>query len=239
MSLSIADILIRLGIAIVVGFLIGLERESHQRPAGIKTHILVCMGATVVSIVQLEIIADVIRRVSEDPSLTDVLKADYGRLGAQVISGIGFLGAGTILRTKGSVRGLTTAATLWIVACLGLGIGMGHYVVSIAAFLLIMGVLTLLRLFQKFILNRQGVQSLELLIVEKKDTMEKIAAYFESNFIQIQSIDFSDEPEEHYRYGAPVIRCTYLVTLPRTIGIRDVINTLSMENNIVKIGQSE
>ena len=110
------DILLRLALAVGVGLLVGVERERHHRPAGMKTHIMVCMGAAIVSMIQLHMTADTAAAVTEMPELAQVLKSDAGRLGAQVISGIGFLGAGTILQKKGSITGLTTAATLWLVS---------------------------------------------------------------------------------------------------------------------------
>ncbi len=107
------EIVLRLSLAFIIGFFVGFEREHRHRPAGIKTHVLVCIGAALISILQSKMVDDIIAQVAEKPELAAVLKSDYGRLGAQVISGIGFLGAGTILRTKGSIKGLTTAATLW------------------------------------------------------------------------------------------------------------------------------
>ena len=127
------DILIRLGIAIAAGFAVGLERERHHRPAGIKTHIMVCMGAAIVSMIQLYMAQDAVAVVGLHPEMADAVKVDFGRLGAQVISGIGFLGAGTILQRKGSIKGLTTAATLWLVACIGLAGGMGCWWCSSAS----------------------------------------------------------------------------------------------------------
>ncbi len=105
------EIVLRLSLAFIIGFFVGFEREHRHRPARIKTHVLVCIGAALISILQSKMVDDIIAQVAEKPELAAVLKSDYGRLGAQVISGIGFLGAGTILRTKGSIKGLTTAAT--------------------------------------------------------------------------------------------------------------------------------
>ena len=132
------DILLRLGLAIAVGFAVGLEREKHHRPAGIKTHIMVCMGAAIVSLIQLHMAQDAIRVVDAYPEMAAAIKVDFGRLGAQVISGIGFLGAGTILITgRQKVQGLTTAAGLWASACMGLAIGAGFYECVVIAFILI------------------------------------------------------------------------------------------------------
>ena len=133
MELTIKEIIVRLILALIIGGLIGYEREMKNRAAGFRTHILVCLGATVVSLIQIDIGNKVIEMIKINETLSEVIKIDYGRLGAQVITGVGFIGAGTIIHTKRNIRGLTTAATLWIVACLGLSIGMGEYFISIFA----------------------------------------------------------------------------------------------------------
>ncbi len=112
------EAILRLMLAMVVGGLVGLEREIHDRPAGLRTHILVCLGAALIMIISV--------RVSL--SMVGITDSDPARIAAQVVSGIGFLGAGTILREGATVRGLTTAASLWMSAALGLGAGAGLYV---------------------------------------------------------------------------------------------------------------
>lgn len=106
------DMVIRLALACFLGALIGLERESLARPAGLRTYTLVCMGSALAMIVSQEMYFKYHNTVTADP----------GRIAAQVISGIGFLGAGTIMREGANITGLTTAAGLWVVACVGLGL---------------------------------------------------------------------------------------------------------------------
>jgi putative Mg2+ transporter-C (MgtC) family protein len=112
---------LRLGLATILGGIIGSEREHSHRPAGLRTHILVCVGSALVMCTSAYIFS----------YYQDVFQAksvpDPARLGAQVISGIGFLGAGTILREGFSVKGLTTAASLWTVSCIGLAVGIGFW----------------------------------------------------------------------------------------------------------------
>lgn len=108
-------------LACVIGSIIGWERENKNRPAGLRTYSLVCMGSALVMITSYQIFNDYHALGNFDPA----------RLGAQVISGIGFLGAGTIIRDKYSVKGLTTAASLWVVACIGLTVGAQMYITSI------------------------------------------------------------------------------------------------------------
>lgn len=112
------DAVIKLFLAILFSGLIGFEREHSHRPAGFRTHILVAVGATLVMMTAKFVFNEYQGLTSFDPT----------RLGAQVISGIGFLGAGTILREGFSVKGLTTAASLWAVSCIGLAVGSGYYI---------------------------------------------------------------------------------------------------------------
>lgn len=150
--MEIRDIVIRLFLAVLIGGAIGYEREFKNRPAGFRTHILVCVGATVVSLIQSHMAETAMNNIILHPELSNVIKVDYARLGAQVITGVGFLGAGTILHDKGSIKGLTTAASIWVVACVGLAIGMGYYSIGILSGICIVLVLGVLKKFQnKFI----------------------------------------------------------------------------------------
>ena len=147
------QVIIRLVLCVLIGGMIGYEREVKNMPAGFRTHILVCIGAAVVSMIQLHMIQESIEIIRNNPETANMLKADFGRMGAQVITGVGFLGAGTILHHKGSVKGLTTAATIWVTACIGLAIGMGYYTLSILSGLMVYCVVVTLKKFQnKFIL---------------------------------------------------------------------------------------
>ena len=119
----VVDIVLRLLGAVIVGFAVGAQRARTSHPAGIRTHILVALGSCVVMVTSCIMYEQTIAVFGTTPS-------DPARLGAQVINGIGFLGAGAILREGFTVRGLTTAASVWGVACLGLSVGMGYYVLT-------------------------------------------------------------------------------------------------------------
>lgn len=230
------EIVLRLSLAFIIGFFVGFEREHRHRPAGIKTHVLVCIGAALISILQSKMVDDIIAQVAEKPELAAVLKSDYGRLGAQVISGIGFLGAGTILRTKGSIKGLTTAATLWTVACIGLAVGMGYYFMSIVAFLFVVVIMTILKAFQDNLQYKRGSKQLELRILNKKETMKRIEDYFEDKKINIDSIEFCDDEEN--KSVDRGYRCLYYtIVLPRTLRVNQVIRDLGVEDNILAISE--
>ena len=140
LDISMAGMLLRLLCALIVGIVIGTEREYTHRPAGMRTHMLVSLGACVVMIIgQLIFVQYKAYGATPDPA----------RMAAQVITGVGFLGAGTILREGPTVKGLTTAASLWSTACLGLAAGAGYYAVAIAGMIFIFATLTIFEVLQK------------------------------------------------------------------------------------------
>ena len=127
-NVNIIGSLYKLLLSILLGSVIGLERRHKGQIAGMRTFALITMGATLAMLVSIYIPQEYLGLKNGDP----------GRIAAQVISGIGFLGAGAIIQMKGSVRGLTTAASIWMAACIGLAVGSGMYVVAtIACFLII------------------------------------------------------------------------------------------------------
>ncbi len=141
----IEDILIRITLACVVGGLIGYERKISGKPAGITTHLVVCLGATVVTMIQRQIDMDILKMAKENPEYINILKTDVSRIPAQIVSGVGFLGGGVILHSKTSISGVTTAATIWITACLGIGIGFGYYTIVIPTTLILILLLNILK----------------------------------------------------------------------------------------------
>jgi putative Mg2+ transporter-C (MgtC) family protein len=150
------EIVLRLVLAAVLGGFIGFEREHTNRPAGFRTHILVCIGSALVMITSEFAFAKYM-------GTADV---DLTRLGAQVISGIGFLGAGTIIRDGFNVRGLTTAASLWAVACVGIAVGIGFYTGAIAATALVFITLMSLKKTEIFISKKSKNRTI---VVEADD----------------------------------------------------------------------
>ncbi|HUG40784.1 MAG TPA: MgtC/SapB family protein [Longimicrobiales bacterium] len=129
------DLLGKLMLAAVMGGIIGLEREWSGKPAGLRTNLLICVGAALITELSMTI---AIRAGTEGFS-------DPARLAAQIVSGIGFLGAGTILQARGAIIGLTTAATLWVVAAIGIAVGAGAFVEAVGTTLLVMLSLIVLR----------------------------------------------------------------------------------------------
>ncbi|MFQ5889358.1 MAG: MgtC/SapB family protein [Gemmatimonadota bacterium] len=133
----------RLALALLLGAGIGLERELSEKPAGLRTNILICVGAELLTEMSLLVAADFGGR--------DLIPADPARITAQIVSGIGFIGAGTIIVLRGNVVGLTTAATLWVVAAIGITVGLHAYVEAIGATLLVLIVLVVLGKLERWI----------------------------------------------------------------------------------------
>lgn len=125
--MELQEVIIKILVASFVGGMIGYERKKSGKPAGIATHMVVCLGATLLTLIQKEIDITTLELAKQYPHVIQTLKVDTARIPAQIVSGIGFLGGGVILHSKNTVSGITTAATIWITGCLGIGIGFGFY----------------------------------------------------------------------------------------------------------------
>ena len=182
MELFNLEFLIRLSIAVMLGFALGLERELTNKYAGLRTHILVCLGAcvfTLLSIYGFPTFAD------GDNVIVDQATGvrDTARIAAQIVTGIGFIGAGTVLRNGPMVFGLTTAATLWIAASIGMACGAGLYDVAIISTVLSVAVLTIIRVFERQILpvSAKQVKRYKISVYCNGDDVKKIYDYLVSN----------------------------------------------------------
>lgn len=136
------QVLLQLGLAVLLGGAIGFERELAGKPAGLRTNILICVGATLFTLMSVQL-------AFEGPG-----HGDPTRVAAQIASGIGFLGAGTILHARGAVTGLTSAATIWVVAAIGMAIGAAAYTEALSTALLVMVVLQGLGYVERFVGRR-------------------------------------------------------------------------------------
>ena len=153
-ELTALSMFVRLLLAMLCGGLIGLDRQRKHRPAGFRTHMLVCMGATLTMLLSQYEVA-LLETIWADQAASVGGHVDVARFGAQVINGIGFLGAGTIIVTaRQKVQGLTTAAGLWASACLGLAIGAGFYECVVIVFTLIILVFRTLPFMESMLMER-------------------------------------------------------------------------------------
>jgi putative Mg2+ transporter-C (MgtC) family protein len=127
----------KLLLALACGAAIGMERQIREKPAGARTNMLICVGSTLITMVSIHVALSYAER--------GINLADPGRIAAQIVSGVGFIGAGTIIQARGAVHGLTTAATIWVMAGIGLAIGSGFYAPAVATTILILLILWALR----------------------------------------------------------------------------------------------
>jgi putative Mg2+ transporter-C (MgtC) family protein len=165
------DIIIRITLTVLLSGFIGVEREWSGRPAGLRTHILVGVGAALVMLVSMYGFAG-----TNDPA----------RLAAQVVSGIGFLGAGAILRDKGDITGITTASTIWITAMIGLAVGNGFYFGAIFATGIVIFTLIGLRFIERYI-NHQ-TKTMTIIGDDTKPLMTKIVEICDRNELSMTHI---------------------------------------------------
>jgi putative Mg2+ transporter-C (MgtC) family protein len=178
------DEALRLLLACALGGWIGLEREASGKPAGFRTNLIICLGAALVTEISLA--------VSQHAAAVEgqVVVSDPGRIAAQVVSGIGFLGAGTIIQSRGSVQGLTTAATLWVVAMIGIGVGAQAYVeVIVATLLVIMALRVLGRVDDHLFPGIAAVRTLELVLRPEPGAVRGVNQRLREHGIDIRNMD--------------------------------------------------
>lgn len=167
-------------ISALIGGIIGIERESVNRPAGFRTHILVCIAAGLIMDVNIKMAAIY---PATDPT----------RLGAQVISGIGFLGAGTIIKEGATVKGLTTAASLWAVACIGLVVGTGHYLNAIMAMVIMLITLKTFSNLEKRWSKNKRILNLEIATHYKPEIVGYLTVILGDLRCNIKSLDIQTD----------------------------------------------
>ncbi len=161
-----ADDLVKLLLALVLGGLIGWERELYDKPAGFRTNTLICVGSTLFTIFSLKI--------------GIIPGTDSARIAAQIVSGIGFLGAGAIIRRGEAVLGLTTAATIWFVASIGMGIGAGYYVISSVGTALALAILFVFRKFENLVDRIRTTRTYHVIVSAEDDAVRELSLVLDS-----------------------------------------------------------
>jgi len=175
------DTWLKLALAAACGAAIGFERELHDKPAGLRTNMLICIGSTLITMVSIHIALTYAER--------QVNIADPGRIAAQIVSGIGFLGAGTIIQARGSVHGLTTAATMWVLAGVGLAIGAGVYALALATTLLLLATLAALGWLEGHLTARRHFVYFRVLAESRPSLIDDIGRIAERDRISLEDFD--------------------------------------------------
>lgn len=202
-ELNMCSVMLRLTLAMFFGGLIGLERGRKRRPAGFRTYMLVCLGAALTMLLsqyEYHMINTAWSTLAEEIGV----RTDVARFGAQVINGIGFLGAGTIIVTgRQEVKGLTTAAGLWASACMGLAIGAGFYECVVLAFLLIFLSIRFLPYLENFII--ENARNMNIYVeFESLDDVGTIIGRIKAQGGQIYEVDIDHGREEKSRNPSAV-----------------------------------
>jgi putative Mg2+ transporter-C (MgtC) family protein len=178
--ISTVEILIRLVVAAVCGSVIGYQREITERPAGFRTHVLVCTGSALIMMVSIY-------------PFGDTPRVDPTRIAAQVVTGIGFLGAGTIIRQGSIVRGLTTAASLWTISGVGLAVGAGFYSAALLTTVLVLVVLSGFKIVETRIIGTKGARTILVRSEDRPGMLGKIGAALGQMNVNIRNIEMTQE----------------------------------------------
>jgi len=213
--ISEMEIVLRLAISCILSGLIGFERECLERPAGLRTHILVGVGSTLIMIVSIYGFVGY-----------DSVNKDPGRIAAQVVSGVGFLGAGTILREGLTVRGLTTAASLWVVAGIGLAIGSGQFFAAIAGTALVL--LTLVLFERHRWINKHG-EIIKIVICDQPGQFGRVAAFFGNYGISIKNVTMQHVSEQK------AISLEFILKIPANANMIQIIAELTEIDGVLSI----
>ncbi|NLX76432.1 MAG: MgtC/SapB family protein [Clostridiaceae bacterium] len=217
--MTLGDIALRLLAAALLGGFVGIERENKKRAAGLRTHVLVTLGSSLVMVLSEYLFL-------EYRGLTNI---DPARLGAQVISGIGFLGAGTIIKQGVSVRGLTTAASLWAVACIGLAAGSGFYAAAVIAAAIVFITLRVLGKFENVLIERENVLTgISAKIENKPGRLGEVASFIGKTGANINNVEIEEDEE-----GFMVVRFTLKLSKGQTKS--DLIAQLKTLNGVTVV----
>lgn len=227
MILSIQELLARLLLAALLGSMIGFEREWKVRAAGLRTHMLVCLGSTLIMIVSAYGFADVLKGSTN-------IELDPSRIAAQVVSGIGFLGAGTILMRNDIVRGLTTAASLWVVAGVGLAVGGGLYIAAAATTLIVLMILVVLRPIEKRIFaNRRLTRFLTVQIDPAQINASAVESTITFGRIRLDHSTITTE------VGASSRRLEFVITAKSPGDLEQLVTTLQVLRGVTEVRMEE
>lgn len=214
------EIVLRLLLAAALGGAIGLEREALNKSAGFRTHTLVSVGSCLMMIISISIYLQFHREVNADPA----------RIAAQVVSGIGFLGAGTILRSGVNIKGLTTAATLWVVAGIGLAVGAGVYLAALATTIIVFVSLEYLTKLENILSRKKRLHYLNVQMEDRPGQIGLVCSTLGDLDISIKNIELIREKNVDQ-----TVQLEMLVKLPSSINSPKVESTLENLQGVYKV----
>ena len=228
-ELNLFSMMLRVVLAMIVGGIIGFEREKKGRPAGFRTYMLVAVGATLTVILSQYLDLMLHSRWALTAENVGIM-TDLSRFGAQVINGVGFLGAGTIIVTgRQEVKGLTTAAGLWASACMGIAIGAGFYECMIIGTLLIVFSMKLLPLIENVITRHARNMSIYV-SMDSIEHLGSVVGYMKTSDIQLYDVEI-DKSNEHLIH----INALFSIHLPKRLQHTEVLAKIATMDGIIAI----
>lgn len=220
-KITLYDVIVRLSLAVILGGIIGIEREYKRRPAGLRTHMLICLGAAMTTL------------TSQYLLLNMGYFTDIARLGAQVIAGIGFIGTGTIIVSKGHrIKGLTTAAGLWTAAIVGMAVGAGFYIGGIATAAFIMIIEMVFSVAEHKILK----SSMDVNILMEYSTKDALARIFEvckMLEIRVQHVEITHRADSDTKNEFAI----FYLRINKQQKLNELFSELGREKNIETVKQ--
>jgi putative Mg2+ transporter-C (MgtC) family protein len=218
-SVDLPVTLFRLLLSFILGGLIGLERGWHRQAAGLRTHMVICVGSTLLTLLSIYL----------PQTHTAFSGGDPGRIAAQIVSGIGFLGGGAIFRLGVNVRGLTTAASIWVVAGIGMAVGAGMYGGALIATAVVLFTLFVLVRFERRVFPARSLRNLEIVVNSEKIDTEKIFPILKSHGVTIRTLDVSQSFEEK------TVRMRFAIFIPDQIDLKALYDKIGEVQGIAKI----
>ena len=229
-ELNMFSMMVRVVLAMVVGGIVGFEREKKGRPAGFRTYMLVAVGATL-TVILSQYLDYMLNNRWVLASGTIGIKTDLSRFGAQVINGVGFLGAGTIIVTgKQEVKGLTTAAGLWASACMGIAIGAGFYECMVMGTLLIVISMKLLPFIENIVMRRARNMSIYV-GMDSMENLGSVVSYLKNAGIRLFDVEIDKSKNEHLKQ----VNALLSIRLPNQIQHTQVLAKLATMDGIIAI----
>jgi len=222
-DMDVFEISLRLGAAVAAGLVVGIEREITGHPAGVRTHVLVALGAAMFSLAGAYGFADVTHGPNVDPA----------RIAAQVASGIGFIGAGAIIRDRGAIKGLTTAATVWLAASCGVAAAGGSYLEVSVGTVFVLITLIGLRLVRPSKWRQKQKVQLEIEYSARQGTLAPILETLKSSGTVVTGIDVRDEPDTSMRH------LSLRVTVPARSNSETVVADVAQLGQVHRVAVSD
>lgn len=214
-----SQIVIRLIFSALAGGIVGLEREVKNRPAGLRTHVLVSLGSALVMLISIDGFNGV---------------GDPARLAAQVVTGVGFLGAGTIMKTGSDIKGLTTAASLWVCSGIGLAIGNGYYLGGAVTTIIVIVALISLRTFEGRMSNKK-TKSLGVIGKNRPGLIGDIGIFLGKHNISIKDIEIMDDESDSDEEDSEIMEVYFSVRSYNNINLKYIYSMIYEIPGVIKV----